>query len=219
MASRGYKSISGCSDSIGGDGVGLTFAPNYRGKRIFDVVVAAFGLALLAPIMIITSIAIKLSSPGPIFSRETLFGYGNRALQVYKFRSRRACSDGNKPHSCATWVGRVLRQTGIDELPQLFNVLRGDMSVVGPRPCGKQDSFEYRSHYLLPLMRSVKPGMISSTRFSGTDDDFRTTKQRVDDDFRYAATWSPLLDIKILLMALFVERSSADRQLTNNNNA
>ena len=104
-------------------------------KRAFDVVAATMGLLLFAPILLITSIAIKLDSRGPILIRETLYGYKNRAIEVRKFRVVTVRPEGERIDLPLTWVGQILRRTGIDELPQLFNVLRGEMSIIGPRPC------------------------------------------------------------------------------------
>jgi len=96
--------------------------------RIFDFVLAAMGVMLFSPILLITSIAIKLESPGPIFVRESEFGYNNRVIKVLKFRLWRDGNSNNPVH--LTRVGIVLSQTGIDKLPKLFNVLRGEMSIL-----------------------------------------------------------------------------------------
>ena len=119
-----------------------------RIHRVFDFVAAATGIILFAPIFLVTSIAIKLDSNGPIFIREPMFGHSNRRIQLFKFRSMSGCKDRKTP--TRTRVGRILCETGIDELPQLFNVLRGELSMIGPRPspCPK------------PLLNKVKPGMI-----------------------------------------------------------
>jgi lipopolysaccharide/colanic/teichoic acid biosynthesis glycosyltransferase len=99
-------------------------------KRLFDIVAATASLILFSPIFLITSIAIRLDSPGPIFIHEALCGFNNRAIQVLKFRVR---AEGDRFNPTLTWVGQILSQTGIDELPQLFNVLRGEISIVGRR--------------------------------------------------------------------------------------
>ncbi|MGO9047757.1 MAG: sugar transferase [Xanthobacteraceae bacterium] len=96
--------------------------------RIFDFVLAAMGVMLFSPILLITSIAIKLESRGPIFVRESEFGYNNRVMKVLKFRLWRDGNSNTPVH--LTRVGIVLSQTGIDELPKLFNVLRGEMSIL-----------------------------------------------------------------------------------------
>ena len=132
MALRGGKSTGGESDAAAvGDAV-AAFGRDQRIKRTVDAVTAAMGLILFSPLLLITSIAIKLDSRGPIFIRETQFGCENRAIQVLKFRSVVACGEGNRngpPR--VTRVGQIIVLTGIDELPQFLNVLRGEMSIVG----------------------------------------------------------------------------------------
>ena len=100
-------------------------------KRIFDVAAAAMSLILFSPLLLVTSIAIKLDSRGPILIRETLYGYKNRPIQVLKFPLVMGAENDRTPR--VTRVGRILSQTGIDELPQLFDVLRGKMSILGRR--------------------------------------------------------------------------------------
>jgi lipopolysaccharide/colanic/teichoic acid biosynthesis glycosyltransferase len=109
-------------------------------KRLFDIVLSATGLLVLTPLMLLVAVLVRLSSSGPIFFRQERFGMGVRPFTIYKFRSMVADAPrrgavltcGDDPR--VTTVGRLLRSTKIDELPQLFNVLRGDMSLVGPRP-------------------------------------------------------------------------------------
>jgi polysaccharide biosynthesis protein PslA len=118
-----------------------------RIHRMFDFVAAATGVILLAPIFLVTAIAIKLDSDGPIFIREPKFGHGSRKIQLFKFRFMSQC------HSTPprlTRIGQILPETSIDELPQLFNVLRGELSIIGPSP----------SPYPNPLLNEVKPGMV-----------------------------------------------------------
>ena len=125
--------------------------------RVLDFAAAAMGVILLAPIFLITAIAIKLDSDGPIFAREPMFGHGNRRIQLLKFRMVSGYGDGNTP-ARLTRLGRILCETGIDELPQLFNVLRGELSIIGPppSPCSK------------PLLNKIKPGMIQWSQIIAT---------------------------------------------------
>ena len=109
--------------------------------RIFDCVEAFFGAMLFAPIILIVTIAIRLDSPGPIFIRELRFGHRNRAIQVFKFRLAGDCGVGGTGVRL-TRVGRVLSGTGIDDLPQLYNVLRGELSLVGPPQSVAQSATE-----------------------------------------------------------------------------
>jgi len=128
-----------------------------RIRRMLDFAAAATGVILLAPIFLVTATAIKLDSDGPIFIREPMFGHGNRRIQLLKFRLVSGCGDGNIP-AHLTRLGRVLCETGIDELPQLFNVLRGELSIIGPPPsrCPK------------PLLNKIKPGMIQWAQIVAT---------------------------------------------------
>ncbi len=126
-------------------------------KRLFDLVAGTMCLALFAPTLLIISIAIKFDSRGPIFIRETLYGYKNQAIQIRKFRIAMVCSEGEQINPRLTRVGQFLRRTGIDELPQLFNVLRGEMSVFGPRPCA----------YPTALLSEHKPGITGWTEILG----------------------------------------------------
>lgn len=113
-------------DPVGGFGL------SQFGRRLSDIIAALIGLVLLAPIFLVTALAIKLGSRGPIFIHETLHGPDNRAIKVLKFRFVEASSVGIKRnHRRPTQVGVVLGHTGIDQLPRLFNVLRGDLSIVG----------------------------------------------------------------------------------------
>jgi len=182
-----------------------TSGPGGRVKRVFDIVVATTCLMLLSPLMLVVSIAIKLESRGPIFLRKTLYGYKNRPIKVIGFRSVKACAETNKTNSHETRVGRVLRRTGIDELPRLFNVLRGEISIVGPRPyAGCQDLFEHR---LMPMLDGVKPGLTSLAQTPNAPGEFGTTGQRINDDLYYVKNWSLFLDIKIILMTRAMDQS------------
>jgi lipopolysaccharide/colanic/teichoic acid biosynthesis glycosyltransferase len=132
-----------------------------RIHRVFDLGAAATGVIVLAPIFLITAIAIKLGSDGQIFVRESKFGYGNRRIQLFKFRLMSGCETPQR----LTRVGQFLSETGIDELPRLFSVLRGELSVFGPSP----------SRGANPLLNKVKPGMVQ------WDQIFATSKQRLGD--------------------------------------
>jgi polysaccharide biosynthesis protein PslA len=136
-------------------------------KRISDIAAATIGLILFAPILLITSIAIKLDSRGPILIRETLFGYENRPIQVLKFRLVRDCSENDRTSPRLTRVGRIIRWTGIEELPRLFNVLSGEMSIVGPHP---------HPHPRASLNRA-KPGVTRWSAIVG----FAPREQRISD--------------------------------------
>jgi len=175
-------------------------------KRLFDIGAATASLILLSPIILIVSAAIKIDSRGPIFSRETLYEYRNRPIRALKFRSVHACQETGRSSLRVTPFDRILRRTGIDELPQLLNVLRGEMSIVGPHPyTSRQDLFE---NHFMPLL-NVKPGMTGLSQITEAREGFRTTEQRIKDDLHYVENWSLFLDIKIILMTAFSQQPSA----------
>jgi lipopolysaccharide/colanic/teichoic acid biosynthesis glycosyltransferase len=174
-----------------------------RAKRGFDLAVAAIALILLSPLILIVFVALKLDSRGAVFSWQVFYGYGSRPIQVLKIRSAGPHTEASGLSSSATSLGRVLRRCGIDELPQLFNVLRGDLSIVGPRlHICRQDLADW---HLTPLL-NVKPGMIDPAQVGETRAGLRTNEQRVEDDLGYVENWSLFLDIKIILKAVFSMR-------------
>lgn len=171
-----------------------------RAKRVFDVVTATMCLTLLSPLALVAAVVIKLNSRGPVFIRETEYGYDNQAIHVLKFRSATTCAKANCTNSHVTQVGQTLRRTGIDRLPQLINVLLGDMSIVGPRTStNPQHLYDYG---LMPMLAGVKPGMTRGVQITEYRHGFDTVEQRVNDDLHYVMNWSLLLDIKIIFAAL-----------------
>ena len=185
-------------------------------KRTFDIVVAAAGLVLLAPLLVIVAIAIKLESAGPVFFWQKRHGYNNSTINVIKFRTMVASQDANfiqakKNDKRVTLVGRVLRRTNIDELPQLFNVLIGDMSIVGPRPHATAHNQMFEGK-ILPFSRrhNIKPGITGWAQVNGQrgeTDTLEKMKRRVEYDLYYIDNWSFLLDVKIILLTLFSKRA------------
>jgi lipopolysaccharide/colanic/teichoic acid biosynthesis glycosyltransferase len=166
-------------------------------KRAFDVFAATICLTLLCPLILVVSVAIKLNSRGPIFIRKTKFGYNNRPIHVFRFRSATA-------RSHVTQVGRVLRRTGIDRIPQLINVLLGDMSIVGPAP--SPSPRHLHDYGLMPMLAGIKPGMTRGVQITEHHHGFDAMKQSIDDDLHYVMNWSIFLDIKIILAVLSSER-------------
>lgn len=181
-------------------------------KKIEDVIIGTLALVLLAPLFAIVAIAIKLDSPGPIFFRQDREGFNNQRFRIWKFRSMRSdrCeADGitqaRKGDDRITRVGRILRRTSIDELPQLFNVLAGEMSLVGPRPhapstrAGERLFSDVVTHYA--ARHKVKPGMTGWAQVHGwrgeTDTEEKLLK-RLEHDLYYIENWSVLLDLYIL---------------------
>ena len=202
-----------------GDGliaaIGRSFAPERRlAKRSFDVVVAALALLALSPVMLLAALAVRLDSPGPVLFRQARHGFNDRAIQVLKFRSmyseaadpaaRQVVTRGDPR---VTRVGRILRKTSIDELPQLFNVLRGELSLVGPRPhavealSSAQEKFSqmvegYSARHRLP------PGITGWAQihgWRGEIDDADKLRARFEHDLWYIENWSIWLDLAILL--------------------
>lgn len=132
-----------------------------RLKRAFDVAAAGAGLVVLSPVLLAVAAALKLTDPGPVFFRQTRAGLGFKPFEIFKFRTMRASGGGSQLTAGGdprvTPVGRLLRRTKLDELPQLFNVLRGEMSIVGPRPEVPRYVELFRDDYALIL--SVRPGI------------------------------------------------------------
>jgi undecaprenyl-phosphate galactose phosphotransferase/putative colanic acid biosynthesis UDP-glucose lipid carrier transferase len=178
-------------------------------KRAIDLVLASAGLVIFLPLLLSTAAAIKLESRGPVIFRQRRRGFSGREFTIYKFRTMTVLEDGLTVRQArpdderATRVGRILRATSIDELPQLINVVRGDMSLVGPRPhalahddeyCGLIETYAYRHH--------VKPGITGWAQvngFRGETAELELMNQRVDLDLWYINNWSLWLDLRILL--------------------
>jgi Undecaprenyl-phosphate glucose phosphotransferase len=182
-------------------------------KRAFDIAAASSGLLTLSPLLLGVAIAIKLDSPGPSWFWQTRHGYNNRAIRVLKFRTMTLTEDGHAFTQATngdprvTRIGRFLRRTNVDELPQLFNVLMGDMSIVGPRPhpIALNKMFEER---ILPFSRrhNVKPGITGWAQVHGhrgQTDTLEKMQHRFEHDLYYIDNWSFMLDIKIILMTMF----------------
>jgi putative colanic acid biosynthesis UDP-glucose lipid carrier transferase len=178
-------------------------------KRFTDIVFATLMLIVAAPLMLLIALAIKLDSPGRVFFKQDRYGLDGERIVVYKFRTMTCCENGarivqaTRNDSRVTRVGRILRRTSLDELPQLINVLQGRMSLVGPRPHAVAHNEEYRkliSGYM--VRHKVTPGITGLAQVSGcrgetsTLDDMR---RRVQYDLEYLRHWCWLLDIKIML--------------------
>jgi Undecaprenyl-phosphate glucose phosphotransferase len=182
-------------------------------KRIFDVVTATAGLILLSPLFLVVSIAIKLDSPGPILFQQKRHGFNNKIIRVFKFRSMTSIEDGDKFNQAlendvrVTRVGQIIRRTNIDELPQLINVIRGDMSIVGPRPHATAHNLAFQN-MIKPFSRRhvVKPGITGWAQvngYRGATDTLEKMRRRIEYDLYYVDNWSFMLDMKIILLTLF----------------
>jgi Undecaprenyl-phosphate glucose phosphotransferase len=186
-------------------------------KRAFDICAATLGLFALSPLFLIVSLAIRLGSRGPVLFRQARHGYNNEAIRVFKFRTMTTTEDGRqfkqavKNDPRVTFVGRILRRTNIDELPQLVNVLLGEMSIVGPRPhpVALNEAFAKR---ISPFSRrhKVKPGITGwaqANGLRGETDTLEKMQQRVEYDLYYIDNWSFLLDLRIILLTIFSKRA------------
>jgi putative colanic acid biosynthesis UDP-glucose lipid carrier transferase len=177
-------------------------------KRAIDIVLAVFALLLLGPLMLVTAAAVKLTSAGPVLFRQRRYGLNGEEIFVYKFRSMSVCEDGAVVTQATpddrriTPLGRFLRRTSIDELPQILNVLEGKMSFVGPRPHAIAHNEQYRkliSGYM--IRHKVRPGMTGWAQVNGLrgeTDTVEKMRKRIEYDIDYMNNWSLWLDVKIL---------------------
>jgi Undecaprenyl-phosphate glucose phosphotransferase len=177
-------------------------------KRAFDIVAATVGLLVTAPLLLAIAFAVWIESPGPILFRQRRGGFNGRAFKILKFRTMRVMEDGptiiqatSNDHR-VTRIGRWLRRSSVDELPQLINVLLGDMSLVGPRPHALAHDVQYSgliSNY--PYRHHVRPGITGWAQVNGFRGETPTVdkmRQRVELDLWYATNWSFWLDLRIL---------------------
>ena len=186
-------------------------------KWVFDKLVALVALIVFSPVMLITAIAIKLDSKGPVLFKQNRHGFNNELIGIYKFRSMRTdMTDASaarlvtKGDPRVTRVGRFIRKTSIDELPQLFNVLKGELSIVGPRPHALQAKAENQLYYEAVegyfARHKVKPGMTGWAQINGWRGEVDTPEKihrRVEYDLDYIERWSVLFDLYILVMTPF----------------
>ena len=177
-------------------------------KSGFDRVFAAAALLGLSPLLLLIALLVKLTSPGPVLFCQTRLGMDGRAFQVYKFRTMRLHADHGVTQAVpgdarVTRIGRMLRRTSLDELPQFFNVLRGDMSVVGPRPHAIEHNELYKElidRYM--LRHRVKPGITGWAQINGLrgqTDTVEKMRRRIEFDIYYIQHWSFRLDLLIIL--------------------
>jgi exopolysaccharide biosynthesis polyprenyl glycosylphosphotransferase len=188
----------------------------HRIKRALDIVGALFGLILCAPLFLVVAVLIKASSKGPVLFRQERYGLGKRTFCIYKFRTmyeNAEAAQASLEHMNqnsgpvfkifkdprVTKVGGWLRRTSIDELPQLFNILKGEMSLVGPRPLNKRDVGRFSEAWLMRRF-SVKPGLTCLWQISGRSN--VSFDRWIELDLHYIDHWSLLMDIKILAMTI-----------------
>ncbi len=190
--------------------VPLSDSFNMMVKRVFDIIGSLVCIILFSWVMLIAAALIKLTSKGPLIFKQERVGLHNKPFMMYKFRTmevqteeeeKEAWTTKNDPR--VTGIGKFLRRTSIDELPQLFNVLKGDMSLVGPRPERPQFVEKFREEIPRYMVKhQVRPGMTGWAQVNGYRGD-TSIRKRIDYDLYYIENWSLGLDIKILFMTIF----------------
>jgi Undecaprenyl-phosphate glucose phosphotransferase len=186
-------------------------------KRAFDLAVASSALIILAPVMFLIAAAVKATSGGPVLYRQIRHGFNNERILVWKFRTMHISDEGEKFTQAVpgdkriTPLGRVLRETNLDELPQLFNVLAGNMSIVGPRPHAVAHNQVFETLIgSFARRHNVRPGLTGWAQVNGCrgpTDTVEKMQRRIDYDLQYLDSWSLLLDLKIIVLTLFSKKS------------
>lgn len=181
-------------------------------KRTFDVVFSVASLIAISPLMLLIALAVKLSSPGPVLFTQKRYGLDGKPINVYKFRSMRVTENGDTIHQATkndprvTKLGAFLRRTSLDELPQFFNVVQGDMSVVGPRPHANAHNEEYRKKVDYYMLRhKVRPGITGWAQVNGwrgETDTLEKMEMRIKYDLDYIRHWSFFWDLKIIFLTI-----------------
>ncbi len=179
-------------------------------KRIFDIVFALIALILTSPLLLFSAIMIKLTSKGPILFKQERVGNNRQSFYMYKFRSMKVQTDEEeqdkwttKDDPRKTWWGNIMRRTSIDELPQFYNVLKGDMSVVGPRP--ERPFFVDKFKEEIPrymVKHQVRPGITGWAQVNGLRGD-TSIEDRIEHDLYYIENWTFSMDLKIILLTVF----------------
>ena len=175
-------------------------------KRIIDIIFSVLGLIILIPVFLIISIAIKIESKGPVIFKQKRIGKGKKYFTIYKFRTMRSDTPKDMPthmlknaNGCITKVGNILRKTSLDELPQLVNILKGDMSIIGPRPAlwNQDDLVEERDKY---HANDIRPGLTGWAQVNGRDELEIPVKAKYDGE--YIEKVSLWFDIKIFFKTI-----------------
>lgn len=191
-------------------------------KRLFDFVMSLMGIIVLSPIILIVALAVKLTSPGPMLFKQRRIGKNNDEFQIYKFRTMRIDTPNvpthllENPEQWITPVGKFLRKTSLDELPQLFNILKGEMSIVGPRPAlyNQIDLKEMRTE---AGVHKLVPGLTGWAQINGRDEIPLSLKVKLDKEYLEKKNF--FFDIKIIFMTvLSVLKSEGVQEGKNENN-
>lgn len=182
-------------------------------KRIEDVIISSLILLFISPVLISIAVAVKMTSPGPVIFRQVRYGMDGKPIKVWKFRSMKVMENGTtvtqatKGDPRVTSIGRILRSTSLDELPQFINVLKGDMSIVGPRPHAVAHNEQYRSIIQGYMLRhKVKPGITGWAQINGwrgETDTLEKMEKRVEFDLQYIRDWNIWLDLRIIFLTIF----------------
>ena len=174
-------------------------------KRISDIFLATIGIMLTSPILLITAILVKYSSPGPVIFKQKRVGCNRKEFYIYKFRSMKVQDDQTfhwtqEDDPRKTKFGSFIRKTNIDELPQFFNILKGDMSLIGPRPEQPYFVDKFRNEIPMYMVKHhVRPGMTGYAQINGYRGN-TSIKKRIDHDIFYVENWNFLLDVKIFFL-------------------
>ena len=189
-------------------------------KRALDIVIAAIALIVLAPLLAVVALLIKLDGPGPALFRQTRYGFNQQPFSILKFRPMRVLENDRAVRAVTrndprvTKIGALLRRFSIDELPQIANVLAGDMSLVGPRPHALSHDQQFERKIARYARRhNVKPGITGWAQVRGYRGEIlsdETLAGRIDHDLYYIDNWSLWLDVKILALTIFSARSRAN---------
>ena len=189
------------------------FGVNAMLKRVLDVVLASFLLLCTAPLLVLLALGVKLTSPGPVFFKQRRYGLEGEEIRVFKFRTMSVCEDGatipqvRRDDPRLTAFGKFLRRTSLDELPQLFNVLQGRMSIVGPRPHAVAHNEFYRQRLPRYMLRhKVRPGITGLAQVNGLRGETETLEkmeQRLAYDLEYLRRWSLWLDVKLICQTVW----------------
>lgn len=204
----------GMSVTLGIPMVDISVSPIFGGrhlaKLLLDYTVALLILIVISPLLVVIALAVKLTSPGPVLFKQKRHGWNGKEIWVYKFRSMvvhqetHGVTQATKNDQRVTPVGRFLRKTSLDELPQFINVLQGRMSVVGPRPHALAHNHEYMQHInKYSLRHKVKPGITGWAQicgYRGETDTLDKMEDRVKHDLYYMEHWSLWMDLKIILL-------------------
>jgi putative colanic acid biosynthesis UDP-glucose lipid carrier transferase len=189
------------------------FGVNALLKRVLDMLLASILLLGSAPLLLLLALGVKLTSPGPVFFKQRRYGLEGEEIRIFKFRTMSVCEDGaqitqaKRGDPRLTPFGRFLRRTSLDELPQLFNVLQGRMSIVGPRPHAVAHNEFYRQRLPRYMLRhKVRPGITGLAQvngFRGETETLEKMEQRLAYDLEYLRRWSLWLDVKLICQTVW----------------